>query len=208
MPDLPSLAGRVAAVPFALIARRRAGKPLHPRGEVFRGRLTRTGAELGVPWLDGPAADDVVVRLYRGAGLPAPWPDLFGVAVRVPGPVDLLLSSTGPGPLAGRVPFPSRSATATYGSLMGYRCAAGTVRLALLPRGAGLRADGATLAAAVGWGPWRPVASLVLGAPREPLDPDVRFDAIRNPPPGLVPDGPMARFREPAYAAARAARSA
>jgi hypothetical protein len=40
-----------------------------------------------------------------------------------------------------------------------------------------------------------------------PLDPDVRFDAVAHPPPGLVPDGPMARFRAPAYARARAARS-
>jgi hypothetical protein len=210
VPDLPVLAGRLAAVPFALIARRRAGKPLHPRGEVFDGTLTRTGAALGVPWLDTPATDDVLVRLSRGAGLPAPLPDLLGVAVRLPGeggPVDLLLSSTAGGPLAGRVPFPARSATAHYGSLMGYRCAAGTVRLALLPRGADLRADGATLAAALGWGPWQPVGTLALGAPAAPLDPDVRFDSMRNPPPGLVPDGPMARFREPAYAAARAARS-
>jgi hypothetical protein len=211
VPDLATAAGRLAAVPFAAIARRRAGKPLHPRGEVLGGRLTRTGAGFGVPWLDSRATDDVVVRLSRGAGLPAPLPDLLGVAVRLPGetrPVDLLLSSTAGGPLAGRVPFPARDASATYGSLMGYRCAAGTVRLALLPTGAGLRADGATLAAAVGWGPWRPVGHLVVGNPGGPLDPDVRFDAMLNPPPGLSPDGPMARFREPAYAAARAARTA
>jgi hypothetical protein len=211
VPDLPTLAGRVAAVPFALIARRSAVKPLHPRGEVRDGTLVRTGAAAGVPWLDAPATDDVLVRLSRGAGLPPGLPDLLGVAVRVPGddgPVDLLLSSTAGGPLAGRVPFPARHASATYGSLMGYRCTAGTVRLALLPRPGGLRTAGATLAAAVGWGPWRPVGSLALGGVREPQDPDVRFDAMRNPPPGLVPDGPMARFREPAYAAARAGREA
>lgn len=206
MPDLPALAGRLAAVPFALIARGRGGRPLHPRGAVLPGTLARTGAAEGIPWLDTPASDDVQVRLSRGAGLPAPLPDLLGVAVRVPGaagPVDLLLSSTGPGPLAGRVLFPARDASVAYGSLMGYRCAAGTVRLALLPRPGGLRSAGADLAVAVGWGPWRPVGWLALGAPDRPLDPGVRFDAVRHPPPGLVPDGPMARFREPAYAAAR-----
>ena len=35
---------------------------------------------------------------------------------------------------------------------------------------------------------------------------DPYVDAVRNPPPGLVPDGPMARFRAPAYAAAREGR--
>jgi hypothetical protein len=38
------------------------------------------------------------------------------------------------------------------------------------------------------------------------IDPDLRFDAVRNPPPGLAPDGPMARFRAPAYAAAQQER--
>lgn len=210
MPDLFHAAGRLAAVPFGALARESAGKPLHPHGEVSTGTLTRTGAGLGVPWLDTPAVDEVVVRLSRGAGLPPSLPDLLGVAVRVPGerPVDLLLSSTAGGPLAGRVPFLRRDASATYGSLMGYRSDAGTVRLALLPTRSGLRSGGASLAAALGWGRWQPVGHLALGRPSGSLDPDVRFDAILNPPPGLVPDGPMARFREPAYAAARAGRSA
>lgn len=34
-------------------------------------------------------------------------------------------------------------------------------------------------------------------------DPDLRFDAVRNPPPQLLADGPMARFRAPAHARAR-----
>jgi hypothetical protein len=62
-----------------------------------------------------------------------------------------------------------------------------------------------TLSAAAPLGPWRPFGRLVLGAPTDPLDPDVRFDAILNPPPGLVADGPVARLREPSYAGARQA---
>jgi hypothetical protein len=127
--------------------------------------------------------------------------------------VDLLFSSTAGGPLAGRVPWVRRDATASYGSLMGYRSDAGTVRLALLPAGVGpgvggLRAGGATLAAALGWGGWQPFGTLSVGPPTAAPDPDVRFDAVLDPPPGLVPDGPMARFREPAYASARRGRSA
>ncbi|MGY1601192.1 hypothetical protein [Geodermatophilus sp. SYSU D00815] len=159
-----------------------------------------------MPWLDDPARDRVVVRLSRGAGLPPPLPDLFGLAVRIPdGPVDLLLSSTATAPLLRQVPVLRRDAATTYTSIMGYRSDAGTLRLAALPDGGSRRF---TLAAARRQGPWRPFGRLVLEEPRAPLDPDVRFDAVRNPPHGLVPDGPMARFRAPAYSAARAGRDA
>ena len=103
MTDLAELAGRVVAVPLGAIARRRGGKPMHPRGAVLDAVLERHGATppFGVPWLDEVATDRVVVRLSRGAGLPAPLPDVLGLAIRLGGdaaPVDLLLSSTGRGP--------------------------------------------------------------------------------------------------------------
>jgi hypothetical protein len=62
------------------------------------------------------------------------------------------------------------------------------------------------LSAAVGRGPWRPFGTVTLGGPSTPPDPELPFDAVQHPPPGLVADGPLARFRRPAYAAARAAR--
>src|SRR5829696_1890569 len=97
--DLARLAGRAVAVPLGAVARRRSGRPMHPRGAVFDAVLDRTGSEppWGVPWLDATARDAVVVRLSRGAGLPEPLPDLLGLAVRIPGdggPVDLLLTTT------------------------------------------------------------------------------------------------------------------
>jgi hypothetical protein len=104
---------------------------------------------------------------------------------------------------------------------MAYRSDAGWVRLAAFPEADDVPSEARplaktvmreqlvfTLAAAHGLGPWRPFARLTLTAPTVPLDPDVRFDAVLRPPPGLVPDGPMARFRAPAYARARVARSA
>jgi hypothetical protein len=183
---------------------------MHPRGAVFSGILTRHGGRepVGVPWLDTANRDAVTVRLSRGAGLPPPAPDLLGLAVRIPGgdgePVDLLLTSTGSGPLGRLVLVPRVRPATSYSSIMGYRSDAGTVRLAALP----LQDDGGafTLAAAFGLGQWRAFARLDLTAPARPLDPDVRFDAVRHPPPGLVADGPLARFRAPAYAAARAGR--
>jgi hypothetical protein len=209
MARVAETAGRVVGVPLGALARWRRGKPMHPHGAVFTGVLERGtgGPPFGVPWLDEPARDDVVVRLSRDFGAPAPLPDVLGLAVRIPdGPVDLLLVTTPTGPLVRLLPLPRRQPASAYTSIMGYRSDAGTLRLAAFPDDGGPRRF--ALAAARGQGPWRPFGRLALTAVSEPLDPDVRFDAVRNPPHGLVPDGPMARFRAPAYAAARRGRGA
>ena len=217
---LVGVAGRVVAVPLGLLARARGGKPMHPRGVAFVARLQRSGLRrpTGIGWLDEVATDDVLVRLSRGADLPARLPDLLGLALRVPGdrPVDLLLSSTGSGRWARRVPLLRRDAATTYGSIMAYRTAAGPAWLAASADGSGVPSDRAgltaagpglafTLCAAIDRGPWEPFARLTLLRPVEPPDPAVHFDAVLHAPPGLAADGPMARFRRPAYAAARAA---
>ena len=229
MTDLSRVAGRLVAVPLGALAAWRRGKPMHPRGAVFDAVLERTGAPAGeepwgVPWLDGRATDRGVVRMSRGAGLPPPLPDLLGLALRVPRPadepIDVLLTTTGRGPVSRLVPFPRRDAAAVYSSMMAYRSDAGAVRIAAFPAADGVPSDPEpladeveraglvfTLAAARGLGAWRPFARLTLTGPVPALDPDVRFDAVQRPPPGLVADGPMARFRAPAYAAARAARA-
>jgi hypothetical protein len=226
--DLPAAAGRVVGAALGGLARARRGKPMHPRGAVFTATLVRHGGgpdghAWGVPWLDTTASDRATVRLSRGAGLPDPLPDLLGLAVRVPSgsgaPVDLLLTTTGRGRFRRLVPAPRRDSAAVYSSIMGYRSDAGTLRFAALPEDDEVPSEPRPLAAVVeraglsftlavarGGGPWVPFGRLVLDAPVDPLDPDVRFDAVLNPPPGLLPDGPMARFRAPAYVRARAAR--
>ncbi len=212
---LAGVLGRLLAMPLGAVARWRSGKPMHPDGVVCHGVLERTGSTppWGVPWLDEPATSPVLVRLSRGAGLPASLPDVLGLAVRLGGPADerieLLLSTTGSGRLGRLVPVPRRDPATGYGSIMGYRTDAGTMRLAA----AGERTSAASgealvfvLAAARGTGPWRPFARLTLGSEVRPPDPDPRFDAVLHPPPGMVPDGPLARLRAPAYASARAGR--
>lgn len=211
-------AGRVVARPLAALARARGGKPMHPSGVTFPGRLERTGLRraTGTGWLDGAGSHDVVVRMSRGAGLPRPLPDLLGFAVRVVGdpPVDLLLSSAGSGRWTRRVPVLRWDAACPYGSIMAYRSDAGPVWLTASPEASGLPSDPAgltaagpglqvTLCAAIGAGPWEPFARITLGAAAEPPDPPVHFDAVLHAPPGLRADGPLARFRRPAYAAAR-----
>jgi hypothetical protein len=219
MADLADAAGRLVAGPVAALTRARGAKPMHPRGTLFTAVLERTGLAAGIPWLDATGRDDVLVRISRGAGLPPALPDLLGLAVRVPGerPVDLLLSSTGRGRWTRRVPVLRRDAATTYGSIMGYRSARGTVLLAADPAGGPLPTAGdrlaaaapgrvVTLSASVGRGPWQPFGTVRLGEASTPPDRELPFDAVQHPPPGLVADGPMARFRRPAYAAARAAR--
>src|SRR3954447_21771299 len=228
VPDLLLLAGRAVAVPLGLLARLRRAKPMHPRGVVVDAVLERSGgpAAWAVSWLAERAEDPVVVRLSRGVRLPVLLPDLLGLALRVPAedhPVDLLLSSSGRGRLTRRATVPRRDAATVYSSIMGYRSDAGTVLVAALPDpGTGplpsdpeplaaaisARRPAFTLAAARGGGSWHPFGRLRLRGPGAALDPDVAFDAVRNPPPGLVPDGPMARFRAPAYAVARQWRGA
>ncbi|RBY92007.1 phosphodiesterase [Blastococcus sp. TBT05-19] len=223
MTDLAALAGKAVAVPLGAIARFRRGRAMHPRGAVFDAVLERHGASppFGVPWLDEVRSDPVVVRLSRGAGLPAPLPDVLGLAVRMGSdddPVDILLSSTGQGRLGRLVPVPRVDAEGVYSSIMAFRSAAGPIRFAALPRAASVSSDpepvaaaaahGAidlSLAAAVGSEGWRPFARLRSTSARGPLDSAIRFDAVLNPPPGLTADGPMARFCRPAYATARRA---
>jgi hypothetical protein len=205
MADLPDAAGRVAAVPLAWLARVSGGRPMHPRGVVLTARLDRAGLPRpsGVRWLDEAGTDEVLVRLSRGAGLPPRLPDLLGLALRAPGdtPVDLLLSSAGRHRWTRRLPVLRRDPATDYSSIMGYRSPAGPVLLAAHPAGAGVF----ELTATVGREPEQPVARLVLGARTQPPDPPLHLDAVLHAPPGLVADGPLARFRRPAYAAARAA---
>jgi hypothetical protein len=225
VPDLARKAGRLVAGPLGAIARRRGGKPMHPRGAVFDAVLERgRGPAWGVPWLAETASDSAVVRLSRGAGLPAPLPDLLGLAIRLPtpeAPIDLLLTTTGSGAGTRLLPAPRRDTASFYSSIMAYRSDAGPVRLGAFPDADSVPSepvplarrvarDGLcfTLVAARGLGPWEPFAHLRITGPLPTLDPDVRFDAVRHPPPGLLPDGPMARFRAPAYARAQTARQA
>ncbi|MGY1740792.1 MULTISPECIES: phosphodiesterase [unclassified Blastococcus] len=225
MTTVPDLAGRAVAVPLGALARWRRGKPMHPRGAVVTGVLERGGGpDTGVAWLDEPGRDDVTVRLSRGAGLPAPWPDLLGLAVRVPaapGPVDLLLSSAGRGPLGRLLSVPRRDGGGPYSSIMGYRSPGGTLRLEAWSAGDPVPSEPApllaalpgrrlafTLAVARGLGRATPFGTLTLGAAVAEPDPDLRFDAVRHPPPQLTADGPLARFRAPAYARAQEERAA
>ena len=214
----------LALVAGVLDRARRPAKPLHPHGRVERAVLRRHGSALssGVPWIDEPGVDEVLVRASRAVGLPAPLPDVLGIALAVTGPHgagDLLLATTGRGRL-GRYALTAHRDLPRAGlltTLLPYRSDAGPVLLAVRPRGSGPagRSDGLDLGEGLdlGWargsGPWQWFGELQVqpddgsgGA----QDADVSFDPVRRVLPGLEQYAWVARLRAPAYARARQGR--
>jgi hypothetical protein len=218
--DLVSTAARGAAsaggqalraATSALAAARPAAKPLHPEGSVVTGTLQRFGSapRTGIAWLDEPGTDDVLARQSRAVGLPAPAPDVFGLALRVtvePGRYgDVLLATTGLGRLTRFTLTPARTPyTRPMTTLLPYRTVAGPVVLA------GVHRDDATveLSYAVLAGPWRAFARVRLDTDRPDAEPDapVSFDPLLNTLPGLDNYPWVRRLREPSYLTARQSR--
>jgi hypothetical protein len=206
-----SVCGRCLAAATRVVALRPAAKPLHPRGRVVVGRLHRFGAgpTSGVAWLDGAGDEQVLVRQSRAVGLPAPCPDIFGLALRVPsedgGHADLLFASTGLGLLTRFVlTFARAQDRRPMTTLLPYRAPAGAVVLSAVFHGE----DEVRLAWAVGTGAWHAFAELRLGSEPvdEPADALLSFDPVRNVPSGLETYDWVRRLREPAYVAARRSR--
>ncbi|WP_205475054.1 hypothetical protein [Nocardioides sp. SYSU D00038] len=216
MSDTPRSVTRVAAglggdvlavLTGALSAVRPAPKPLHPDGRLRLAVLHRDGlAEpVGVPLLDGPGPVPVLARESRAVGLPAPLPDVHGLALRTTRadgrPADLLLASTGTGPVTrfvltvGRTPYARPMTT-----LLPYRSSAGPLVLGVVARGE----HELELRCAVAAGAWQRVGTLALGEPAP--DQEISFDPVVHRPEGLEQYGWVLRLREPAYARARASR--
>ncbi|WP_199747853.1 DUF1990 family protein [Actinomadura sp. WAC 06369] len=219
-----------AAKGFALAARLRGGRPLHPEGLVFDAELVLHGAprEWCVPFLDDRAVLHGKARLSRAAGTPDAFPDVLGLALRWPpdggeggaageGEAELLLATTGRGPLGRHLLRPStRWAPGFYGSLLAYRAGDRRVLLGAAARGPRIRPAGLAglaraadarpllfdLLVATEFGPWERFGELRLTGPaRTDARAPIRFDPERRPIPGLPPAGLLQRVRGPAYAA-------
>ena len=209
-PLASSVATAVAGV-FRVASRLRGERAIHARGRTFTGRLTVTGgAGTGATLLDAPGAYDVLLRLSRSVGLPAPLPDVLGLALRTTdadGDHDLLLSTTGSGRLTRFLLAPRRSAAGSrYGSVLPARSPRGLVVLAAVPV-EGAEEGGARfrLVAATPTGPEEPFGELLLHGPLDGPDADLSFDPVLDPLPGLAVPAALAAVRGPAYAAARRA---
>jgi hypothetical protein len=215
-----TVAGRALRAGFAGILRVRRPRPIHPRGVELHGEATWLGPSVsGIRWIDDPPPGPrrVTGRASRSLGLPAPLPDIIGLALRFDGEadaVDLELASTGIG-VPGRFTLrlhgsPSRAHLATLLPYLGDRgpvlLAARTISpadlpTALPPLATRLRDEPwrLRLFVAMPGGPWHPFAALELRATPDGRDTPMRFDAGRH----LVPGSRLPRWvdavRQPSY---------
>ncbi|MEU9018382.1 DUF1990 family protein [Actinomadura sp. NPDC048394] len=208
---------------FTALAKARGGRPLHPRGVVLDAvlRLSGTSRFWGVPLLDDAVELRGLARLSRSIGLPAPYPDVLGLALRWrqpsedgdPATAELLLATTGHGRAGRHLLRPANHwGPGFYGSLLPYTAGDRYVLLGAFARRA-VPADPAALAraagegpitldlvVATGLGPWERFGELVLTGPARTDDREpVRFNPVRHPIPGLRPAGPLQQVRGRAY---------
>ena len=107
--EVAALGGRMLRAVFAGLLILRRPRPIHPHGVALTGtvRWLQGAGNAGLRWVDRPppgSVQAVTARVSRSVGVPAPWPDIIGLALRFPTPTgsaDLELASTGFG-------FPSR----------------------------------------------------------------------------------------------------
>ena len=179
--DVLSLPRAVIATTLAAGTALRGARVFHPRGTTRTATLTVSGGlGTGARLLDEPAVHPGVVRLSRGAGLPAPLPDVDGLALRLPGlgvdgaPLDLLVNS------AWRYTFAPSVVAGTWSAVLPHRTGSG--RLVLL--GARPTSGGFTMLVASPLGRWQQWGTLVLGAPVDGEDlafaPTVGADDLRH----------------------------
>ena len=209
---LAACAGWALGGAFFLLGKARGRKALHPRGEVLQGLIGRHGSasRTGVFWLDEAGTDHVAVRFSRSVGLPAPYPDILGLALRIPTEPgqfgDVLLATTGTGLLGRYLLWPARRhGVRAYTSLFPYRTPAGPLLLAAIPTPRNPQEY--ELAYSPLRGPWLPFGKLeVTQTTYRGHDLDLSFDPVLNVVPGLETYDWAAQLRRFSYAASRRAR--
>ena len=209
---MPGLRQLVSAA-FTQLARWRAARAFHPRGELFDARVSLSDrASATATALGGTGERPALVRLSKGAGTPGGLPDLLGVAVRteVGGYVlDVLFTS------GNRVLVPSGGwARRPYTTLLPYAAAGSRVVLGLEPEdpqeaapadpAAAVTPLAFTLTERERHRPRRPIGRLVLEAPHG--EDAIAFDPMRNSHPDLHPARPLRRLRAWAYTGSRRGR--
>ncbi|GAB3270279.1 hypothetical protein GCM10027449_05200 [Sinomonas notoginsengisoli] len=217
---MTSMFGRLFAAGFGAVKALRPHRPIHTQGVLLAGSLEVDGGTSGIPFLDTPSSTPVTARLSRSLGLPLPWPDIIGLALRFPkhdGDADLLLASTGWG-VPGRffLTMHRTAGPANLTSLMPYRGSRGAVLLGARTLGSdpgspGRFAPDAEWELALSWtaprGVWhrcgRIILAPVLDSEGRVQDTPERFDPLLNELPTAGTYGWTRRLREHSYRRAR-----
>lgn len=225
-PVVSPVLGQVLKGLFAGIMLLRRPRPIHADGVMLEGRMTWLGntRRAGIRWIDSApdAPVPVVARASRSIGLPAPLPDIVGLALRVPAEhgavADLEFASTGFGvPSRFWLTLHRSPSRARLGTLFPHRSSYGAVLLAArtlapddlpvpiqaLARDLEHRTWRLELYWARPGGKWNPFARLELTRPAGPLDSELRFDAVDHPLPGAGVYDWVRAVRQPAYRLAR-----
>jgi hypothetical protein len=198
------LPGAVIGATFGAVARLRRTKPLHPHGRVGTGTLhiTEPLPHLAVPVLAAEGSHACTVRWSRSVGLPAPLPDIEGLAVRMDETAsDLLFASTGSGSVTRYVFAPRRPGRhGPQTTLLPVATGAGPLVFKVEPLDHSQPPTSYALSVAQGTAVWRRVGTLETSwGPDQPL----RFDPVENPVPGTEQYPLVRALREPAYLLSR-----
>ena len=223
-------AGRLSGALFRAMSRVRRAKAAHPTGSVFDAMLRVEGGAHVPPaaaLLATPAEHQAVVRFSRSLGLPRPLPDLFGIALRLPGVhgpdrhQDFLMVTSIDAPVLHHIFVPVLDAQqAPYSSLLPYRAGGKRFVVGVQPVPDSPRPPGATIeeklgrAAATGLlrfklsiaelgGRFAPVGDLRVGR-RLPDEHNRMHFNPWNTGAGLEPAGVLNRLRAYAYPASQA----
>lgn len=209
-PNVPEPVERAAAAFFGALSAARGKRAFHPRGDGFVAEI-EIDRPLhrydGIPLLSERRTHTGVARLSRAIGLPAPLPDLLGLAFRIElegGDQDLLLVSSGRAPGLRHLLLPTRGGfrSNAYSSILPYRIDDELRLFGAEPSGP-LEYE---LRIAPLGGDWEPFGRLRL---RAALDPETTERLRLNPwntVAGLKPVGPLNGLRRSSYAGSQDGR--
>ena len=202
---------------FGALTRLRGKRFFHPDGTAYESllRIDPDGPSLARGTVLGREGEySAVVRLSRGAGVPAPLPDVHGVAVKVHqteggagADQDLLLVTSGALPVLRHALLPTLGFDGHFSSIVPFRAGKDIVLVgARVVDEIGERPSELEVVVAAPFGPWLPIGRLLLGRRLG----DDEAEALRYSPwhagGGLEPVGLVNRLRLSAYRSSQAAR--
>jgi hypothetical protein len=205
---MPSVAERATGIALgaalAGLAALRRGKAFHPKGVVHAATLTVTDPPAyarGSALLGRPGEHRALVRFSRALGLPAPLPDLLGMAIRVPDAYgagahqDFLLVTSVDAPVLHHVFLPvTKVDRRPYSSSLPYRAGGDPFLVGTVPESEQRFA----LAVAPVMGRFRAIGTVTVGERLEPELDAMTFDPWHCGG-GLVPSGFLNALRRYAY---------